>query len=348
MIRVLVAEDLPTARALVVEILRADPDIEVVGEATNGAEAVAMARRLRPDLVTMDILMPEMDGFEATRRLMAEMPVPIVIVSSLNVGEVTFSMQALKVGALAALPKPRGPGSPGFAEDARRLVATVKAMARVAVLRRPAATAQAPTPARRPTSPELPVTRSFPRSRVVAMAASTGGPAAFSTILSDLPGDFRAPILLVQHVAHGFAEGFARWLDGASPLQVKVAEPGEPLMAGVVYVAPDGTHLGVARGRAAVELSNEPPIGGFRPSANHLFRSVAASFGPFVTAVILSGMGRDGADGLVEVARAGGRVIAQDEATSVVFGMPGAAHEAGVVDLTLPLGGVAGTLRGVV
>ncbi|MGI5860641.1 MAG: chemotaxis-specific protein-glutamate methyltransferase CheB [Myxococcales bacterium] len=340
MIRVVVAEDLPTARQLLVALLESDPEIEVVGEAADGLEAVELTSRLGPDLVTMDILMPRLDGFEATRRIMAERPTPIVIVSSLDVQEVGFTMQALQAGALAALPKPRGPGSPGFEEDSRRLLTTVKAMSKVTLLQHRGQPEAAP--ARPPAPPRL---RGVVKVRVVAMAGSAGGPAAFKEILSQLPADYGPSILLVQHIALGFAEGFARWLDSSSPLRVKVAEQGEPLAAATVYVAPDDRHLGLAAGGAAIELSDDAPVEGFRPAASHLFKSVAGRLGPYAAAVILSGAGHDGVEGLKAARQAGCFVIAQDEATSLVFGMPGAAIEAGVVDEVLALPAVAERLK---
>lgn len=326
MIRVLVVEDMPTARQLVVGILSSDPEIEVVGEAADGGEAMELVRRLRPDAITMDVMMMPMDGIHATGLIMAERPTPIVIVTSLDVNEVNLSMRALGAGALAALPKPRGPGSPGFAEDARRLLTTVKAMSRVALLRRP--TAAAPPPPAAAVAPG-------PRGRVVAIAASTGGPAALQRILARVPPTFPAPVLVVQHIALGFAEGFARWLGSAGPIPARVAVEGQPLAPGTVLVAPDDRHLGVSSDGARIALSGAPPLGGFRPSGTHLFKSVAAAFGKGTIGVILSGMGRDGVEGLRDVRRAGGRVVAQDAASSAVHGMPGAAVEAGLADAVL-------------
>lgn len=326
MIRVLVVEDMPTARQLVVGILSSDPEIEVVGQAADGTEAVELVRRLRPDAITMDVMMMPMDGIQATSLIMAERPTPIVIVTSLDVNEVNLSMRALGAGALAALPKPRGPGSAAFADDARRLVTTVKAMARVSLLRRPG-------PAAPPTPP--PALSGGPRGRVVAIAASTGGPAALQRILARLPAGLPAPVLLVQHIALGFAEGFARWLATLGPLPARVAVDGAPLPTGTILVAPDERHLGVTPDGARVALSDAPPLGGFRPSGTHLFRSVAAAFGGDGIGVILSGMGRDGVAGLQDLRAAGGRVLAQELATCAVDGMPGAAIEAGLASAVL-------------
>lgn len=333
--RTLVAEDSPTARALLVEVLGSDSGLEVVGEAANGLEAVELTVRLKPDVVTMDVRMPVMDGLAATEEIMTVAPTPIVIVSgSFDRRDVELSMNALRAGALAVLPKPSGPAAPGFSEECRQLVATVKSMAAVKVVRR-----------WRGRSPVEPTPRSIPRSAppaVVAMAASTGGPAALQRILSSLPADFPVPVLVVQHIAAGFVGGLTDWLDAASFLRVKVADDGEPLLAGTAYLAPDGRDLGVSdRGRASL---TGPRTGNSWSSATSLFDSVANAYGSSTLAVILTGMGRDGLAGLLAVKRAGGRVIAQDEETSVVFGMPGAAVEAGVADLVLPLGSIGPTM----
>jgi two-component system, chemotaxis family, protein-glutamate methylesterase/glutaminase len=337
MIRVLVVEDMPTARQLVVGILSSDPEIEVVGQAADGGEAIELVRRLQPDAITMDVMMMPMDGIQATGQIMAERPTPIVIVTSLDVNEVNLSMKALGAGALAALPKPRGPGSAGFAADARRLVTTVKAMSRVALLRRGATGAPAaPVP--------LAPAPSGARGRLVAITASTGGPAALQRILARLPAGFGAPVLVVQHIALGFSEGFARWLATAGPLPVRVATDGVVLAAGSVYVAPDDRHLAVSPDGARAVVSDAPPVGGFRPSGSPLFRSVAAAYGSGGVAVILSGMGRDGVEGLQLVRQVGGRIIAQDQASSAVHGMPGAAVQAGLTDAILDPNAIADCL----
>jgi two-component system, chemotaxis family, protein-glutamate methylesterase/glutaminase len=340
MIRVLVVEDMPTARQLVVGILSSDPEISVVGEAADGTEAVELVRRLQPDAITMDVMMMPMDGIQATTLIMAQRPTPIVIVTSLDVNEVNLSMRALGAGALAALPKPRGPGSAGFAEDARRLLTTVKAMSRVALLRRPGRRAD-PAPASPPPSP-----RGALRGRIVAVAASTGGPAALQRMLARLPAGFPAPVLVVQHIALGFADGFARWLSGAGPLRAIVATEGAALAPGCVYVAPDDRHLGVSPDGTRAALSDEPPVGGFRPSGTHLFGSVASAIGAGGIGVILSGMGRDGLAGLTRLRAAGGRVLAQDAASCAVNGMPGAVVEAGLADGVLSPEAIAERLAG--
>ncbi len=331
-LRILVVEDSPTARALLVEILRSDPDLEVVGEAVNGIEAVEMTRRLRPGIVTMDVRMPLMDGLQAMKEIMAETPTPIVIITgSFERRDVEISMQALRAGALAVLSKPIGPGFPGFPEECRRLITNVKLMAGVKVVRR---WRERPPVGQRPAG-------SIAKPRIVAVAASTGGPAALQQLLSALPVDFPVPMLVVQHIASGFVSGLASWLDAVSPLEVKVAEEGEPLRAHHVYFAPDGRDLGVSD-RETVSLS--VPSRGNGPSATPLFESVARVYGASALALILTGMGKDGLEGLASIKRAGGRVVAQDEETSVIFGMPAAAIDAGLADLVLPLPTIASML----
>jgi two-component system chemotaxis response regulator CheB len=338
MLRVLIAEDSSTARELLVEILRSDPEITIVGEACDGIDAVAMAKQLRPDVITMDVRMPKQDGFESTRQIMIDAPTPIVIVSSVyDDRDVEASMHALRVGALAVLPKPPGPESPDFDDECRKLVQTVKAMAQVKVVRRWRERATI-------TQPPIPRVERLARARIVAIVASTGGPSALARILSSLSADFEAPILVVQHISNGFVGGLATWLNTISALPVRVAQDGEPLRSKTVYVAPDNSHLGV-RTQSEIALLRTPPIEGFRPSGTMLFESVSKVFGDSMVAVMLTGMGSDGVAGLRAVRTAGGRIIAQDEATSVVFGMPAAAIAAGLADSTLPLDVIAARLE---
>jgi two-component system chemotaxis response regulator CheB len=343
-IRVLVAEDSPTARRLLVEMLTSDPGITVIGEAHNGVEAVEMAERLRPDLITMDVQMPELDGLEATMRIVGKVPTPIIIVSSqANASEVELSLEATRAGALMVLPKPDGPLSPRFREQQEQLVAMVKAMSDVKVVRRWGAS----TPARGHRAIGTPPLRSTERPRILAIGASTGGPAALRDLLNALPANFGVPVLVVQHISKGFVNGLANWLGANTKLLVRVASSTDIARPGVVYLAPDDAHLGI-KDDGRLQLSNAPPVGSFRPSATHLFQSVAAAYGGRSIAVILTGMGDDGVAGLRAVHAAGGLVIAQDETTSVVYGMPREAVRAGLVSAVLPLPEIAPHLLEVV
>jgi two-component system, chemotaxis family, protein-glutamate methylesterase/glutaminase len=334
-IRVVMADDSATFRQFVRGILAEDDELELVGEATTGREAIELVGRLEPDIALMDIHMPELDGLEATKEIMMRAPTPIIIVSSsIDRHGVGMSLNATQAGALMALPKPDQLANGGYDEFSRELRAMLKAMAHVKVVRRWA-------PSLRADRPRIQRPANAPRNvRLVTIAASTGGPAAIRRVLMDLPRDFPVPILIVQHIAFGFAHGFAEWLAGGTPLRVKVAEDGEALDGGIVYVAPDGVHLGVSRARS-IALSRDAAIGGFRPSATHLFRSAAAAVGSEHVAIILTGMGSDGVDGLAATRQAGGYVIAQDERSSIVFGMAQEALRNGVVDLTLPIDDIA-------
>jgi len=262
---------------------------------------------------------------------MVQAPTPILVVSSaLRDRGVELSLHAIRAGALMCVEKPGPPGGPDFAERRAQFLSLAKAMAQVKVVRRWAGSRQIPTPPDR-------AAHAGPRAvRLVAIAGSTGGPGALHRVLSDLPGDLPVPLVVVQHIATGFVSGLAEWLRSSCDLRVKVAEDGETLAARTVYIASDGRHLGVEKGRL-IKMSDADPINGFRPSATHLFQTAAHAFGPSVAAVVLTGMGNDGVAGLRAVKAAGGRVIAQNEATSVIYGMPREAVAAGVVDQELPI-----------
>ena len=339
MIRVLVAEDSPTTRQWLVSILRSDPEIEVVGEAKNGQEAVELTHNLRPHVVAMDIVMPVMDGFEATKRIMVATPTPIVIISNtVDVREVKVALKALKAGALTVGKKPGGPGTQDNDLESSIFVSTLKIMSQVKVVGH-----WADRSILKPDATPLAFLRKLPigkKGGIVAIATSTGGPAAFNKIFSELPGDFPAPILVVQHMAKGFMEGCATWLNENSNLRVKLGEEGEILAPGTVYMAGDDLQMGVSQ-HSTLHLTSADPILGFRPSGTYLFESVARAYGSSVLALVLTGMGSDGVAGLKSVKEAGGWIVAQDQDSSVVFGMPEEAIKSGQTDFVLPLGEIA-------
>jgi two-component system chemotaxis response regulator CheB len=341
-IRVLVAEDSLTVRKRLVEVLAEDPDLHVVGEACDGKEAIELCQRLRPDVVTLDMMMPVMTGVAAAEYIMAYCPTPILVVSaSTNRGELFRTYEALAAGAIDVLDKPKGGEQDGDWEA--RLRATVKLVSRIKVITHPKAKlalsagspAAAAGPRRERTTP----------ARLVAIGGSTGSPAAVVEILRGLPRDFSAPILLVIHINEPFGSAFAEWLDGMSPLRVRYPRDGEPLWDGrgaSVLMAPPGRHL-VVRG-GALRLTGGPERHSCIPSVDVLFESIAAETGRDAVACLLTGMGRDGAEGLRAIRRAGGSTIAQDEATSAVFGMPREAILLGAAEQVLPLGQIGAAL----
>jgi two-component system chemotaxis response regulator CheB len=317
-IRVLLAEDSAVTRAHLSYILEEDPQIELVGAAHDGQQAVELTANLRPDVVLMDIHMPVLDGYEATRQIMRDTPTPIVMATaSSSQAETRGGFTALEAGALVLLNKPPALWDEGHEEAARELVRTLKLMAEVKVVRRRhqvnghAARARLHTP-----SPREP--------RLIAIGASTGGPQALSVLLDALPAPLSLPILLVQHITDGFVEGFVDWLGTHTPMRVVVATHGLQFRGGTIYVAPSGSHMAVTRA-GHIQLVDGPPLHGFKPSISRLFASVADSCGREAVGVLMTGMGRDGADGLLQMRNTGALTIAQDEGSSVIFGMPGEA-----------------------
>lgn len=323
MIQVLVVEDSHVIQELLVRILGADPGIQVMGRAHDGAEALEFLSQQMPDVITMDIHMPRMDGLEATRRIMETQPVPIIIVSAnWNPDEVALTFQAMEAGAVALVEKPRGPGHPDYADMADTLVRSVKNMSEVRVIRRWPRTRSFTPPPPPPAAPPAEPARAS--VRYIAIGASTGGPPVLNTILSGLPKDLAVPVLIVQHIADGFVRGLADWLSQTTGWPVLVAAHGQETRPGHAYVAPDGTHMGLDI-RGHIVLSTDAPENGLRPSVGHLFRSVAAAQGERAVGVLLTGMGRDGAPELKQMKDRGAVTIAQDQASSVVHGMPGEA-----------------------
>ncbi len=331
MINVLIVEDSPSIREFLTFVLGSDPGIRIAGTAADGEEAVRAAARLRPDVITMDIHMPKLDGVEATQQIMETVPTPIVIVSDSADGAATF--RALEAGAVAALPRPAGLGHQHNEASRRELIDMIKAMAEVRVVRRWPAMRGVP-----PLEPALP--RLQDGFSVVALGASTGGPPVLQTILSALPRSFPLPILIVQHMALGFVESFAEWLNQSCNLDVRVASNGEAVVPGAVYVAPDGVHMKISRSRQ-IALAAEEPRHGLQPAVGCLFRSLVDVYGSSAIAGLLTGMGRDGAAELKELREAGAMTFAQDRGSSIVFGMPGEAIRLDAACRVLPVDEIA-------
>jgi two-component system chemotaxis response regulator CheB len=333
MIKVLVVEDSPVVREFLVHVLSSDESMQVVRTVGNGAEAIEAVKEMRPDVITMDIHMPEMNGFDATRRIMETIPTPIVIVSgSSTADEVVTTFHALEAGALAVVHRPTAIGHPEYEATSKELIQTVKLMAEVRVVRR------WPRPNRDtsvPSATKLEVTKASAEPQIVAIGASTGGPVVLEAVLSMLPRDFPVPVLIVQHMAAGFLQGFVEWLTESSGFPVHIAAHGERLQAGHVYVAPDAFHMEVEVG-GRIQLSKDEPENGLRPSVSHLFRSVAQTHGQSAVGVLLTGMGRDGADELKLMRQLGAVTIAQDKESSIVYGMPGEAARIEAATYVLP------------
>lgn len=332
-IHVVVVDDSPTVQRLLVAILQEADGIEVVGTGASGRDAIRLVQRMRPDVVTMDLRMPGMDGLEATRQIMRQTPTPIVIVTgTLMQADIDITFEALRAGALTVV------RTPGLAdpEGCDKVVQAVRLMAEVPVVHHWGRTGRGQPPPQ----PRMDNHRGI---QMIGFAASTGGPGALATILRQLPADFCVPVLVVQHVAAGFVYGLAEWLDGETPLKVSLANHGDRPQPGTVLIAPDDYHLQVNTA-GIVELCKEPAYKQLRPSANYLFRSLAQAYGPRAAGIVLTGMGDDGAEGLRALRRAGGLTIAQDEASCIVYGMPQEALAHNAVQRELALEQITMTL----
>jgi len=343
MIKVLIVDDSPVVQQHLYHILAADEKIQVLGTAATGEEAVQLAAKLKPDVITMDIYMPKLDGIEATRQIMQTSPTPIIIVSAswtAEAAEMTF--KAMEAGAVTLVEKPTGVGHPRHEAMAHELRQTVKAMSEVKVVRRWARYAQPPAakPGPAKTEPAQPETTDFD---LVVIGVSTGGPPVLHTILSALPKDFPAPVLIVQHIAAGFLAGMVEWLGQDSPMPIHIAEHGQTILPGHIYFAPDDWHMGVNRFRKIV-LDGGPRENNLRPAVSYLFRSALEAFGARVAGVLLTGMGRDGALELKQMHEQGAITFIQNKESCVVFGMPGEAAALKAARYTLPPERIAATL----
>lgn len=333
-IRVLIVDDSRTVRNRLREVLETDAELEVVGEAEDGSRAIELCREFRPNVVTMDMMMPVMTGLAATEYIMAHFPTPILIVSSsTNRGELFKTYEALAAGAIDVLEKPSGTDDDDWDH---RLVSTVKLISRIKTITHPRARLSGFVHSRPPAAPVSPPNHQ--PCEVVGIGASTGGPAAIVEVLKALPTNFPMPILLVMHIGQPFATAFAEWLDAQTAHPVAYAREGEHIAAAAsrVIMAPPDVHMEISAGR--VRLRSSPERNFCRPSVDVLFESIAREYGATSAACLLTGMGRDGASGLLAIRRAGGFTIAQDEATSVVYGMPREAVLLDAAKRVLPIG----------
>ena len=352
-IRVFLVDDSPLALEIVRRMLVSAPDIDVVGTAMNGVDALERLAGLAPDVLCTDLHMPHMDGLKLTRAVMAHDPLPILVMSaSVQPNQQHNIFTLLEAGAIDILAKPQGGLEADFAAMARELAHKIRVLSGVKVFRRrPAGAAPCPQVSSpqvpSPQAPSMPLGgrpgRSGARPRIVGLASSTGGPQALETLLGALPGNFPLPILCAQHIAQGFMAGLVQWLAGSCALPVRTAPEGEVPQPGCVYFPPDDRHLEIDdQGRLRCSAATGP--GGHRPSADLLLNSLARGFGADALGVVLTGMGQDGAQGLLAIHQAGGQTIAQDKASSVVFGMPGSAIALGAAQSVLALDAIAPSL----
>jgi two-component system chemotaxis response regulator CheB len=333
-IRVLIVDDSRFVRQAVARMLNASPDIEVVGQAADGRQGIEKARELKPDVVTLDVQMPNMGGLETLERLMEEAPVPVLLLSSLTSEGADVTLRGLELGALDFVDKSTAQGQMNLLSLAEELRAKVRALA---------GSPRRPRPGQPLAPPRAIASSGPPRALVVAIGTSTGGPTALQAVIPRLPPDFAAAVLVVQHIPIGFTRYLADRLAQRSALPVEEARDRAAVRPGRVLIAPAGVHMKLVHRGDAVEvrLDEEPRSSLHRPSADVLMASVAEVFGARSVGVILTGMGTDGAEGLGAIRKVGGRTFAESEETSVIFGMPKAAIEAGVVDRVVPLPEIA-------
>ncbi len=336
-IRVLIAEDSPTIRNLLERILQSDEQIEVIGTAANGKQAVEKAIELKPDIVTMDIRMPVMDGFQATKEIMRRAPTPILVISaSVNSDDLKITFNAIQAGALDIIEKPAGGLlRSNYEKMADKIIRKVKIISEIKVFhhvsgRKHGVKSIPVRPTEHTTAPQKLDNYTV---QIIGIAASTGGPGTLVKLLKKLPADFPIPIVIVQHITKGFGDGFISWLGNEVKLPVFAAKADAQILQKHIYVAPDDYHLMVNGGK--FRLTKSLPVSGLRPYATYLFRSLAENYGNKAMGIVLTGMGRDGSEGLLEMREKGGLTVAQDESTSVVFGMPREAIELGAAKFIL-------------
>jgi two-component system chemotaxis response regulator CheB len=361
-VRVLIVDDSAFMRKVLQSIIATDPQLEIVGEARDGREAIAMAESLRPDVISMDIMMPHVDGLQATQAIMSKNPRPIVIVSSEAREGAEPTLRALELGAIDFVPKPSSGIDLDMNSIRDEICRKLRLASRVRVVRTAksfAAPVQAPPENNPYTKVSLPSngngngngnghaakpTVAGGRHPVVVIASSTGGPQTLMQLIPAIPRDFPGTIILVQHMPGTFTAQFSKQLAEVAGLRVKEAEHGEELLPGTIYVCPGSHHLRIS-GSGRIDLQEGERINGYRPCADIALETAAAFAGPMCVGVILTGMGADGSKGVPAVKAGGGHVIAQDEATAVIFGMPAEAIKTGAVDQVLGIESIASALE---
>ncbi len=342
-LRVLIVEDSRTVRAWLCHAIQRDPRLTVAAAVETGEEALRVLDRAAPDVISMDIQLPGINGFETTRRIMSERPTPIVVLAAADSGDDgRISMNALQAGALTVLEKPRGAIGPAYQVIAEKLCASLVAMSQVKVVTQRRLRRASPTDAGAAVA-ACSTHRRTPPVRMVGIVASTGGPSALLRILRGLPPDFDAPILIVQHMAPAFTSSFTEWLGAACRISVLEPRNGQRPLPGCAYVAPADRHMILRHGVLA--LTHDEPVAMQRPSGTLLLQSMAMDLGPAAAGIVVTGMGDDGAAGLSDIRKAGGHTIAESEATAVVYGMPAAAVALGAACEVLPLDQIAGRMR---
>lgn len=345
MIKVLIVDDSAFMRKLLSDLFAAEPDFEVIDTARNGREAVDKTKRLKPQLVTMDVEMPIMDGIKALELIMNEEPTPVVMVSSLTRAGADATLKALELGAVDFVAKAAGPiaGIAGISNEIlEKCRAAVKANVAQLVKRQPQSSLTFVKPP--PVQPQL--SYGGTDEQIIAIGTSTGGPRALQEVITRLPGNLPCGVVIVQHMPPGFTKSLSERLNSLSSLTVKEAEHNDVIRPGLVLIAPGDYHMTVDReaNRKVVRLSQQPPIGGHRPAVDPMMESVASIYGSRAVGVILTGMGHDGAKGIQAIKGRSGYTIAEDQSTAVVFGMPKSAIELGVVDKVAPLPAIAGEI----
>jgi two-component system chemotaxis response regulator CheB len=338
MIKVLIVDDSKVIQEFLIQLLSSDPEIEVVGVASSGYEAIELVKLQKPNVITMDIHMPGIDGYEATRIIMENIPTPIVIVSgSPTIKDESNIFRSLEAGALAVVQRPPGFEDPQFESSSKELIQTIKLMSKVKITRL--------LPRNIRDHPEslqlgLPFENEVKRVQVIAIGASTGGPVALQKILSRLPEDLHVPVLIVQQITAGFTKAFKDWLSITSGIKLKIAEDGEAISAGIGYIAPDHYHMGLSRGMR-IKLSSKPQSTGLNTSVDYLFQSVTQLVGKNAFGVLLTGIGTDGVDALKAMKEKGALTLVQNKESSLVFDMPGEALRIGAADHSLSLESIA-------